>query len=107
MIRKSTMKAGNQINRTKLHLVKGSRTAAAVRGGIGDSSSWMDIDIFLCKIQFRTHMYNHILRSKGHKKSQKAGRKEGGNAEGQPDRKIFGFFLTPSIIDRMFSFDTV
>ena len=28
---------------------------AAVRGGIGDSSSCMKIDFFLCKIRFRTH----------------------------------------------------
>ena len=27
----------------------------AVRGGIGDSSSCMKIDFFLCKIRFRTH----------------------------------------------------
>ena len=31
------------------------RRAAAVRGGIGDSSSCMKIDFFLCKIRFRTH----------------------------------------------------
>ena len=28
---------------------------AAARGGIGDSSSCMKIDFFLCKIRFRTH----------------------------------------------------
>ena len=31
------------------------RRAAAVRGGIGDSSSCMKIDFFLCKIRFE-HM---------------------------------------------------
>ena len=31
------------------------RKAAVVRGGIGDFSSRMEIDIFLCKIRFRIH----------------------------------------------------
>ena len=31
--------------------------ATAVKGGIGDSSSWMKIALFLCKIRFRTHMF--------------------------------------------------
>ena len=31
--------------------------AAALRGGIGDSSSWMKITFFLCKIRFRTHIF--------------------------------------------------
>ena len=35
------------------------RRAAAVRGGIGDSSSWMKIAFFLCKIRFRTHQKKH------------------------------------------------
>ena len=29
--------------------------AAAVKGGIGDSSNWMKIDFFIWKIRFRTH----------------------------------------------------
>ena len=35
--------------------------AAAVRGGIGDSSSWMKLDLFLYKIRFRTHISYMIL----------------------------------------------
>ena len=30
--------------------------AAAVRGEVGNSSSYMEIDFFLCKIRFRTHI---------------------------------------------------
>ena len=40
--------------------------AAAVRGGIGDSSSCMEIDFFLRNIRFRTHTYNHNIRSREH-----------------------------------------
>ena len=43
------------------------RRAAAVRGGIGDSSSCMKIDFFLCKIRFRTH----IIIISGQKYTQK------------------------------------
>ena len=69
------------------------RRAAAVRGGIGDSSSCMEIDFFLCKIRFRTH-----IRSKEHKKkSQKGDRKEGGESTltVSPDHKISVFYESP------------
>ena len=36
------------------------RRAAAVRGGIGDSSSWIKIDFFLCKVRFRTQSSSEI-----------------------------------------------
>ena len=47
------------------------RRTAAVGEGIGDSSSWMKIDFFLCKIRFRTHIII-IKGKKTPKKSQKA-----------------------------------
>ena len=70
--------------------------AAAVRGGIGDSSSLMKI-AFSCVKSVSEH---HNIRPKEHQRdSQKADRKGGMggvNAYGQPDRKILGFF-TPSL----------
>ena len=47
------------------------RRAAAVKGGTQDSSSWIKIACFLCKICFRTHMF--IIRGQTHnqKKSGK------------------------------------
>ena len=47
------------------------RRAAAVRGGIGDSSSCMEIDFFLCKISFKAHtiiIYGQKKTKKNRKK---------------------------------------
>ena len=47
------------------------RRAAAVKGGTQDSSSWIKIACFLCKIRFRTHMFiiwGQTHNQKNHKK---------------------------------------
>ena len=54
------------------------RRAAAVRGGIGDFSSCMEIEFFFCEFRFRTHII--ITEGKGTQKKHKKLTVKGGGS---------------------------
>ena len=96
--------------------------AAAVRGGIGNSSSCLKIDLFFCKIRFGTHIIKkkvkitqkiflrtHIIIIQDKKQTKKIHEKlslrlMGVNAYNQPDCKMSVFFETFPLTQKVFGF---
>ena len=67
---------GDKLRMIGLILIR-KRKAAVVRGGIRDFSSRMEIDFFLCKIRFITHIIINNVRSNEHQKADRKGGGEG------------------------------